>query len=373
MRTNFDEALSPAAVLFRPSEPRFLPQNRRWQGIASMTCTPTGTLYAVFYSGGVTEQQGNFCVVCRSEDGGASWTDPLWTVAHPSGQVRCFDPNVWTDPDGRLWLFWTQSYGFYDGRCGVWCAVCPDPDADCPHLSDPRRIADGLMMNKPTVLQDGGWLFPIAVWDWMSATVPLGTPDNKRTIPRVSGVYLSRDRGETFTFLGGADVPNRCFDEHMVVERADSSLWMLVWRLDGIGESFSLDGGRSWTPGVKSPIEGPCSRFFIRRLRSGRLLLVNHLRFSGRNNLAAQLSEDDGRTWLGGLMLDPRPDVSYPDGAESEDGRIYIVHDRERYAAREVLMSVFREEDVLAGGPVSGDMRLCVPVSRAEGPLPPAF
>ena len=369
MDRRYDASLQPASVRFLPGEPRFLPRNRRWQGIASMTRTSAGTLYAVFYSGGVTEQQGNYCVLSRSDDDGLHWCDPFCVVDHPSEQVRCFDPNVWTDPMGRLWLFWTQSYGFYDGRSGVWCAVSSDPDAPCPHFSAPRRIADGLMMNKPTVLRDGGWLLPIAVWDCMAATIPLGTPDNKYPVPRASGVYLSRDAGETFAFLGGADVPNRGFDEHMVVERRDGSLWMLVRRLDGVGESFSFDGGQSWTPGEKSPIEGPGSRFFIRRLRSGRLLLVNHFRFQGRNNLTALLSEDDGQTWKGGLLLDERIEVSYPDGVETEDGRIYVIYDHKRYHAREVLMSVFREEDVLAGAPVTADVRLRVPVSKASGPM----
>ena len=73
---------------------------------------------------------------------------------------------------------------------------------------------------------------------------------------------------------------------------------------------------------------------------------------------------------MGGLVLDERKNVSYPDGTEAPDGRIYIVYDHERYRDREILMAVFTERDVLAGQCVSEDARLRVLISRAEGPLP---
>jgi hypothetical protein len=35
-----------------------------------------------------------------------------------------------------------------------------------------------------------------------------------------------------------------------------------------------------------------------------------------RSHLTAYLSDDDGRSWHGGLLLDERNGVSYPDGVE---------------------------------------------------------
>ena len=152
---------------------------------------------------------------------------------------------------------------------------------------------------------------------------------------------LQQISGQTFVLRGGADVPERSFDEHMLVERQDGRLWMLVRTAYGIGQSFSADGGYTWTPGEPAAPGGPCSRFFIRQLRSGRLLLVNHVRFTGRNNLTAQLSEDEGQTWSAGLLLDERDAVSYPDGVEDQEGLITVVYDRERYAAREINLADF--------------------------------
>ena len=81
----------------------------------------------------------------------------------------------------------------------------------------------------------------------------------------------------------------------------------------------------------------------------------------------AMLSEDDGKTWKGGLMIDARKDVSYPDGVEAEDGVIRIIYDYQRRDAREILMATFTEEDVLCGRPVSGKARFEQLVNRATG------
>ena len=56
--------------------------------------------------------------------------------------------------------------------------------------------------------------------------------------------------------------------------------------------------------------------------------------------------------------------VSYPDGLQAEDGRIYVIYDRLRKPVGEILMAVFREEDILAGEPVSADTRLKVTISK---------
>ena len=98
-------------------------------------------------------------------------------------------------------------------------------------------------------------------------------------------------------------------------------------------------------------------------------MLVNHVNFTGRNNLTVQLSEDDGKTWSEGLLLDERNQVSYPDAKEAEDGFIYITYDRERGCAkksleeaqadaREILMAKVTEEDILAGKPVNEGSKL---------------
>jgi hypothetical protein len=64
-------------------------------------------------------------------------------------------------------------------------------------------------------------------------------------------------------------------------------------------------------------------------------------------------STDGRRTWAGGLLLDDRADVSYPDGVQADDGTITIVYDRDRGGAGEILTATMRERDVRAGEPVT--------------------
>ena len=352
-----DLALRPPAVNTAPG-PEYAPGSRRWQGIPGIERSPGGRLRAVWYSGGDTEGPENYVQLVTSADDGRTWSEPR-VVIDPPGEVRAYDPALWHDPLGRLWLFWAQSRGWFDGRCGVWAAVAEDSDGDSPAWSEPRRLCNGIMMNKPTVLSTGEWLLPAAVWACEEPKLP------ELAAERKSNVVCSQDRGRTWRRRGGADVPDRHFDEHMVVERRDGSLWMLVRTRYGIGESLSIDGGRTWSPGGDSGIPGPCSRFHIRRLASGRLLLVNHFGFDGRSHMAAMLSDDDGRRWPHRLLLDERKGVSYPDAVEAADGRIFIIYDRDRHGDMEILMAAVCEEDILRGECVSADARLKALVNRA--------
>lgn len=360
-----DVALTPAKIFVAPTEARFQDNYRRWQGIPSIEVSPKGRVFVNFYGGQGAEVGGNVMVLCTSDDAGKNFCSCTTVVEHPDLSCRIYDPCLWFDPLGRLWMTYTQAKGFNDGRSGVWATICKDADADELVWSAPRRIANGIMMNKPLVISDGTWLFPCAIWRDGSGSVP--SERHGLENEQFSNVYASTDQGCTITLRGHADVPNRGFDEHMLVEKRDGTLWMLVRTFDGIGESFSKDGGYTWTPGRKSHIDGPCSRFFIRRLKSGRLLMVNHYNFisrlspaeimkqgnvkkwSGRSHLTAMLSEDDGVTWPYTLLLDERNEVSYPDAKEAADGYIYVTYDHERVKEREILMARITEQDILSG------------------------
>ena len=91
---------------------------------------------------------------------------------------------------------------------------------------------------------------------------------------------------------------------------------------------------------------------FSRRLASGNILLVKNGKIDedcGRKDLTAFLSDDDGKTWKGGLVLDERTDVACPDGDQRADGRIVVAYDHDRFGDREILYAEFTEKDVLAG------------------------
>jgi hypothetical protein len=117
----------------------------------------------------------------------------------------------------------------------------------------------------------------------------------------------------------------------------------------------------------QTALRHPTARFFVRRLKSGALLLVKHGPLderTRREKLMAFVSDDDGQTWQGGLLLDEREKVTYPDGVQAPDGTIYIVYDYNRTPNGEVLLATFTEADVRAGKPVSDKVRRRGEVAR---------
>ncbi len=333
--------------------------NRAFTGIPSMAVAPKGRLWASWYAG-VTpaEDLNNYVVLSTSGDGGATWQEVLTVDPDAGGPVRSFDPELWVSPDGRLFFFWAQmEKGRRDAELGVWCIETSEPDAANPKWSQPRRIGDGVMMCKPLVLSSGEWALPISKW---------------KEHDHSAQMIVSTDAGKSWSPRGACNVPKdvRQFDEHMFVERKDGSLWLLVRTTYGIGESVSTDRGKTWPDLKPSSILHTPSRFFISRLASGNLLLVKHGPLdtrTSRSHLTAYLSKDDGKTWTGGLMLDERLGVSYPDGQQTPGGLIRIIYDYNRVADRNILIAAFREEDVAAGKDMSGAVKLRQLVSKATG------
>ncbi len=343
-----DIALEPAYVIVNPWRQHISPTKR--QGVPGVECTANGRLWVVY--GRDVESSRNYQVVKWSDNDGRSWSDVKLMILPRQG-VRAMSACIWMDPQGRLWVFWGQAFGVQDGRYGIWAITTNEPDADEPKWSEPRRLGDGIMLNKPTALANGDWLLTSSVWK----------ADNSIK------VYASTNQGKTFALRGTAnieDAKTRGPDEPMIVERKDGSLWMMV-RCRGLAETVSKDQGRTWTPVGRLALPHPTARFFLRRLTSGALLLVKHGPMNEkvkREKLMAFISDDDGKTWQGGLMLDEREDVTYPDGVQAADGTIYIIYDHQRTPLGEVLMATFREEDARAGKAVSDHLRLRVEVAK---------
>src|SRR5207253_1841840 len=97
---------------------------------------------------------------------------------------------------GRLWLFYDQSMGYFDGRAGAWAITCDNPDADIPTWSAPRRIWHGATLNKPIVLKSGEWLMPISLWTRDKIRPKeIGHAFPELDAMRMAHVFVSTDQG----------------------------------------------------------------------------------------------------------------------------------------------------------------------------------
>ncbi len=332
--------------------------------IIGMDRTPKGRIWGCWT--GTGDKPDSYFILATSEDDGVTWSKPRLVVGalDPSGrrQRGALVGNLWTDPLGRLWLFFDQAVVGVPGPRSDWYIRCDQPDAEAPVWSTPVRIAEeGDTLNKPTILKNGDWLLPVSKW-----------------AEKTAWVYASTDQGKSWQPRGHTVFPDWNFDEHMMIELRDGRLWMLARTGGNPYESFSSDKGVTWSePKQAATVKNINARFFLRRLASGNILLVKNgpptERIAKRSHMSAYLSDDDGQTWKGGLLLDERSSVSYPDGFQAPDGLIHILYDWNRHSDAEILLAKFREEDVLASKLVSKDAKLLMLANKATGPKPTLY
>ena len=342
------------------------PALRKHLGIPSVAVSPVnGRLWCVYYCGKTPgEDLNSYVVLSTSGDGGRTWKEVLVADTDEDGPFRTFDSELWVAPDGKLRWTWTERlcrlyegdpsapYGLDEGDSAtdrlMMATLSAEEEPDEPPQA--VQIGAGVMMCKPFVLADGAWMLPVAHWREAPSTC----------------FYASTDGGKDFSRRGGVTIPEkmRLYDEPCAVQLRTGEILTFI-RTGGEAshplEALSSDGGKTWTEPRPARFAHTSSRVFLRRLASGNLLLVKNGpldRDVGRRELTAFLSRDDGKTWEGGLVLDARANVSYPDGDQRADGTIVVVHDRDRLGAMEVLLSEFAEADVLAKKDVTGACRL---------------
>ncbi len=324
------------------------PLDRQWQGLASVAAVGN-RIWACFYTGGLKEPDPfNYIVMAYSDDGGRSWVDPYLVIDHAdvdSLNIFTVVPNLFVDEDGDLWLTYIQSQ-FWGIRFD---------NAECENIKDltwddPKVFGDMKTNQPPTIitLEDGRK-------EWMIASEGrVGESHTDTTF-----IYTSNNKGTSWTVKGkvkSSAATARKWPESQVMQINDNGGLLLASRLEkgtvgGVEISRSDDYGVTWSSyeyNLSKPFIGPGSKFFMMRLSSGNLLMVNHDTSSSRSKIKAYLSEDGGETWPYSLWLDERDDVSYPSAFE-QDGRIYAVWDKGRYIEKEIRFSAFTEEDIKKG------------------------
>ncbi len=164
----------------------------------------------------------------------------------------------------------------------------------------------------------------------------------QRGLPRACFSFISDDDGLSWQRSSLVTTPdhngggfhngirwNHGAAEPTVVELKDGRLWMLIrTSQDHHYQSFSSDGGLTWSASTPSPFYGTITMSTIGRLNDGRLLFlwsnttplpeVNNTNgvwddvFTNRNAIHAAISADDGKTWRGfrELFLDERRDAA---------------------------------------------------------------
>jgi predicted neuraminidase len=283
--------------------------------------TPSGLVAAWF--GGTREKAADVCIYSsRKSDG--KWSAPAKVAdgVTDGKPLPCWNPVLFKPKDGPLLLFY--KVGPSPDR---WWGMLVTSADDAKTWSEPRRLPDGTLgpiKNKPVQLPDGTLLCPSSTEDkgWR--------------------VHLERtaDLGKTWASTGplategtvGAIQPSVLF-------HPEGRLQILCRTKQlRIAESWSEDGGKTWTPLKLTELPNPNSGIDAVTLRDGRHLLVYNPTGLGRTPLAVALSRD-GKTWNKVLTLETEPgEYSYPAVIQGGDGTVHVSYTWKRQRVKHVAI-----------------------------------
>jgi hypothetical protein len=176
---------------------------------------------------------------------------------------------------------------------------------------------------------------------------PVSGLSDRRIGPWVSLAPYSDDDGATWIpphqqiamNTGAVDWYESGAAEPVGIELRDGRVWLLPRSQDGYQwETFSTDGGLTWTPVQHTRFVSNQSAMAVLRLRDGRLMLFwNNCGAEGlgpigwgnaeRAVMAAAVSRDEGETWSGYREVGrvaTNAQVSYPYVTQAADGRVIL-------------------------------------------------
>lgn len=304
--------------------------------------TPTGLVAAWF--GGTREGRPDVGIwVSRQEDG--RWTPPVEVangVQDDGTRHPCWNPVLFQPTGKPLMLF----YKVGPKPSSWWGMVMTSSDGGRT-WSEPRRLPDpilGPVKNKPVMLGDA-MICP--------------------TSGEATGweVFIDRttDLGKTWTRIGpindGEALPAI---QPTVLVHGPQTLQILC-RTKGpgkISESWSRDGGKTWSEMKIIDLPNPNSGIDAVTLADGRHLLVyNHTgmiegKWGGARSPLNVAVSPDGKAWSAAVVLESEPgEYSYPAVIQTRDGLVHITYTWKRQRVKHVVLDPAK----LELRPIAGD------------------
>lgn len=274
---------------------------------ATLAHTRDGRLLAAWFGG---KQEGAPDVaIWTSTRGADGWSRPV-RVAEGE-DVPCWNPVLHQARGGPLLLFYKVG-----PSPQTWTGMLLRSTDGGQTWSRPAQLPPGILgpiKNKPFELRDGTLVCGSSVESY-----------------RAWGCWVerARDHGESWSKHGPIHLEDHPAGiiQPAVFGTEDGRL-VMVCRSRGIGRmvrAASRDGGRTWSEPRMIDLPQNNSGLDAVRLRDGRALLVYNHTTEGRTPLNLAVSEDMGRAWRPGPVLESEPgEYSYPAIIQAPDGRIH--------------------------------------------------
>jgi predicted neuraminidase len=304
---------------------QFLYEKAPFPSCHASTIAETQDYFVAAFFGGTDEGNKDVGIwLCRKKKNAENWSAPV-EVANgvqyreiPGGQLHrhpCWNPVLYQAEDGPLLLF----YKVGPTPRGWWGMLTTSDDQGGTWMQ-PRRLPEGIIgpvRAKPIELADGSLLCG-------SSTEHEGW--------RVH-MEITHDLGETWSrteaLNDGKDFP---VIQPTVLKYPDGNLQILCRSRGILRQSWSNDGGKTWSPLVPSVLPNPSAGIDAVTLADGRQLLVyNH---SARNRAQLNVAvSNDGKNWKAALKLEDETTVggkkaygAYPAAIQASDGLVHITY-----------------------------------------------
>ncbi|MEP6918471.1 MAG: sialidase family protein [Acidobacteriota bacterium] len=296
---------------------------------ASTIAETSDGLVAAWF-GGTREGAADVGIWVSRQDRGR-WGAPAEVAngVQPDGTRHpCWNPVLFVTADKTLTLF----YKVGPSPQKWWGLVRSSAD-NGRTWTDARRLPDGILgpiKNKPVRLADGALLAP-------SSTESADNPSAWR-------VHFERstDNGETWTTASppeaAGSAPINAIQPSVLLHSGGMLQAVGRTKSGRIFETWSRDGGRTWSALALTTLPNPNSGIDAVTLRDGRQLVVYNHTAQGRSPLNVSVSRD-GKAWEAAAVLEGEPgEYSYPAVIQTADGLVHITYTWKRQRVRHVVI-----------------------------------
>jgi len=277
------------------------------------TIEDTGRGLVAAWFGGTAEKNPDVGIWVSRHDG-KKWSPPVEVAngVQPDGRTRhpTWNPVLFQPKNGPLLLF------YKDGPSpSRWWGMLMQSSDGGRTWSKPRRLPDGILgpiKNKPVLLADGTLLCPSS-----------SEHDGWRV-----HMEMTRDLGATWTKTAALnDGKEFGAIQPAILFHPGNRLQTLCRSRQGrVTESWSEDGGNTWSAMKATSLPNPNSGLDAVTLRDGRHLLVYNPVARGRTPLVVAVSHD-GAAWRTVVTLEEQPgEYSYPAIIQGRDGRVHVTY-----------------------------------------------
>jgi predicted neuraminidase len=278
--------------------------------------------------------------------------------------------SMFVDPEGRLWLIWptilanTWESALLKVRISNDWLKEEEPrwtKEDVIHITPPESFGRAVtawldklekgpleqLLDEEEERRGRAWLTHMRSYStnklnqrlgWMTRAHPFILDDKRLIVPLYSDGFsfslmaITDDWGKSWhtsaPLLGMGNI------QPSIVQRKDGSLYTLMRdngpRPKRLQQSSSKDRGETWDPVTDSDQPNPGSGAEIMKLQNGHWLLIGNDTERGRNRLAVQISDDEGKTWKWKRYLEKTEETynqfHYPSVMQARDGSIHATY-----------------------------------------------